>query len=153
MQGWGVILDDWGRKFYADAEDLAEGGIAQFLRSIEPFLKRQGVDGLEIEEQLSETGYTVIIGSTPYPIYTQEEMETEDGWWLATVRTFELVNELLVLAGSEERFYAVGGGNDMFGLFLTPALHEVICNHKDASPRECPYVPLIDPPWYGQKNK
>ena len=39
-QGWAAICGETGRLFHADAESLAEGGVGDFLREIETFLKK-----------------------------------------------------------------------------------------------------------------
>jgi hypothetical protein len=45
---------DLGRLFSADAEDLAEGGVANFLNEIGSFLRRQGVEFGEASDEMHE---------------------------------------------------------------------------------------------------
>jgi hypothetical protein len=49
-----VFQDDLGRVFPADAEDLAEEGVLDFLAELSPFLARQGVH-LPVKEVLLKT--------------------------------------------------------------------------------------------------
>jgi hypothetical protein len=144
----------------ADAEDLAEGGVGQFLREIAPFLATQKVTLPAIEDATSEDGYTVRVGGASYQIYDAEELERdssgEEGgliWGLSSVRGFRIADELLTAAGSAERAYAVNGGNDLFVMFLTPELHQVIMNHPDASRRDGPYILKEEYPSFGQPER
>ena len=50
-------------------------------------------------------------------------------WGVSTVRTFALVNDLLARASSNERLYAVNGGNDLMAIFLTDELWDLITAH------------------------
>ena len=155
-QGWDGVFGENGRLFHADAEDLAEGGFGGLVEEIRPFLERQGVTVPALEEEFDERGYTVLAGGERFPIWTQAEVELEERerpgwtWGLSMVRTFAIVNGWLAEAGSSERAYAVGGGNDLFLLFLSPELYAFICGHPEASRGDLPYVPEPVHPWYGQ---
>lgn len=158
-QGWLGIFADSHRFFTADAEDLAEGGIGRFILEVEPFLAAQGVALPKIEEDFTSTGYTVRVGEAIREIYSHSELERDaDGqqlgliWGLSAARGFRIINELLAAAGSPERIYAVNGGNDLFGFFLTPELFDIITNHPDASPQGGPYSPTEEYPWFGQPH-
>ena len=155
--GWSGVYGESGRLFPADAEDLAEGGVGDFLREIEPFLRQQGVTLSQVEDRFGEDSYGVVVNGKTYLIYDAQELQRTQqelglSWGLSTMRSFALVNGLLADAGSGERLYAVNGGNDLFGFFLTPELHDVIRSHPDATPRDRPYVPRDEPPWYGQEH-
>ena len=144
--GWAAIYGQTGRLFPADAESLAEGRVGQFLRDIEPFLKKQGVIINKVEDHFDENGYSITVNGKDYVIYNADDLKRDETqpasiWGLATVRGFAIVNELLVDAKSSERLYAVNGGNDLFGFFLTPELRDAVCDHPDATPRDSPYVP------------
>jgi hypothetical protein len=62
---------------------------------------------------------------------------------------FSIVNNQLAHAGSEYRFFARYGGNDLHGVFLTPAQAE---SSKKTLTRKTdwPYLPKDERPWYGQ---
>lgn len=155
--GWTAVFGETGRLFNADAEDLAEGGVGEFLREIEPFLIGQGISLNQVEDEFSERGYWITVNGKPYTIYDTDELQRSDEqlglfWGLSSARAFAIVNGLLEAAGSEERLYAVNGGNDLFGFFLTPALRETICGYLGVKPRDRPYVPTEEYPWFGQEQ-
>jgi hypothetical protein len=155
--GWLAIFSDSHRLFMADAEDLAEGGIGQFIQNVEPFLATQGVKLPAIEDDISPDGYTVIVDGVAHEIYDAEELERDSSkdqggliWGLSMARGFSIIDRLLASAGSKERPYAVNGGNDLFVLFLTPELHRTIMRHPDATRCDGPYVPTEVYPSFGQ---
>jgi hypothetical protein len=155
--GWPGVFSHEGRFFHADAEDLAEGGILGFLETIASFLATEGVTVPEIEEDLAEDHYRLNLAGSDFGIYEPEDVareETEPGrvWAIATVRTFELVNRLLATAASQERLYAVNGGNDLFGMFLTPAQFSEITAYAGSAAHGAPYEVRDDPPWYGDRH-
>jgi len=159
-QGWMAIFSESHRFYHADAEDLAEGGICAFIREVGPFLSSQGAQVPELQDEVTEGGYTVRVGGTPHLIYDTADLQRdtygkEPGviWGLAMTRGFGIVDLLLEAAGSPERLYAVNGGNDLFAIFLTPELHQIICEHPDADAKDGPYKPTEDYPWFGQPHE
>jgi hypothetical protein len=119
---------DLGRQFFADAEDLAEGGVANFLNEIGPFLRRQGVQFGEASDQMDEEGdgYWVTVNGQRYRMATAEELDLPP-WEIVTANCFSLVDELLIKASSDERVYCLYfGGNEQSAVFLTPQLEEII---------------------------
>jgi hypothetical protein len=156
QKGWDGIFSDSHRLFMSDAENLAEGGIGEFIREIEPFLAAQGVHLPEIEDEVSEKGYVVQVDGVAHKIYDEAEFKRDCSgeqpglmWGLSSVRGFGIVNELLDAAGSQERVYAVNGGNDLFAFFLSPALFKLITEHPNASPKDGPYQLTEEYPWHG----
>ena len=122
-----LYVEGTNRDFMADSEDLAEGGVKEFLESIRPFLERQGVSIEEVEEDFSVSGvYSVSVNGEEFTMYTEEELETEEIWELTTRRALSIVNTLLKRAGSNERLYFLYGGNDTRAVFLTPEMYEAI---------------------------
>ena len=153
-RGWGGIFSHDGRFFPADAEDLAEGGVAGFLETISGFLAAEGVRVPRIEEEHSESGYALRWDGERDVIWDATDLareESEPGrlWGIAPVRAFALVNRWLGSAGSPERLYAVNGGNDLFGLFLTPDQFAAIASYAGQDRRGAPYEAKDEPPWYG----
>jgi hypothetical protein len=63
------------------------------------------------------------------------------------VAFFTIVNDQL--ARSHYRFYAINGGNDLFGVFLTPTLAEA-AQKTLPNKSDWPYLPKDEPPWFGQ---
>lgn len=141
---------DYDQLVLLDAEELAETGIAEAYARLLPDLRKYVQQPSRVEEVIDDDTpvYSVRCGGKEYPIYGPDLDEEEGGaWGRATVAFFALVNEQL--AGTPYRFYAINGGNDLGGMFLTPAqAHE----SRASLPRsdDWPYLPQDDPPWYGQ---
>ena len=119
-----------GRHFWGgDAEDLAEGGVAEWVDELRPMLERQGVRLEDVEQDFGEDLYVVRIGGRQYTIYDvagADAAAAEDGallWELSWNRALGLVNDLLERAGSRERAYAV---SEWSIWFLTPELLELL---------------------------
>lgn len=153
-----AVFGETGRLFRADAEDLTEGGVGDSLRRIEPFLKGQGISLNQVEDDISEQGYSVMVNGRRYKIYDADEVQKREKqlgllWGLSGARAFAIVNGLLEGAVSEERLYAVNGGNDLDGFFLTPALREAICRYPGVRPGGRPYLHTEEYPWFGQEHE
>jgi hypothetical protein len=154
--GWDGIFDETGRLFLADAESLAEWGVGSYLEELRPFLEEQGVKLESIKERYEKNQYRIIVNGKEYLIYSSEEIEMDMSgkqlgltWGLATARCYVIINELLIEAGSDERIYAVNGGHDLFGFFLTEEQYHLICQHPDAYLPDGPYVPTEEYPHHG----
>lgn len=136
--------------FHLDAENLAETGIGQAYESLLPKLRKYVQQPARIEEVIDNDipSYSVKCGATEFVIY-KPELDDENGnsWGRATYAFFTIVNDQL--ASSSCRFYAINGGNDLGGMFLTPAqaqeAQKTLPNKTD-----WPYVPKDEQPWYGQ---
>lgn len=156
-QGWAALFSGPPHRLNpADAEDLAEGGLVEFIRTVRPFLVAEGVKLPEVRAETGAAGYVLYVGDVAHVIYSREELQRDkDGEQpglvrgLSMARTFALINRLLAAAGSPERVYAVGADNDLFAFFLTPELFELIVRHPDATPPEAPYVPNETYPSFG----
>jgi hypothetical protein len=140
----------------ADAEDLAEGGIVDWLEELRPALERMDVRlPDDVEQQIDEARYAVHAGGRDYTIYDLEGADAaaaEDGallWGLSWSRAFGLLNDLLEQAGSGERAYA---GTDVGVWLLTPELHEALVAEL-GSDRERPYVPNEQPRAFGEPGQ
>jgi hypothetical protein len=59
---------------------------------------------------------------------------------------FDIVNRQL--ASHQLRLYAINGGNDLFGIFMTPGQAD---RAERALPRKSdwPYIPTAEPGWFG----
>jgi len=141
---------DYDQWVHLDAESLAETGISKAYESLLPELRKHVQQPAQVEELIEDNTprYSVKCGAREFVIYGPE-VDGADGnsWGRATAAFFTIVNEQL--ANSEYRFYAINGGNDLGGMFLTPeqarAAQEAIPNKRD-----WPYLPEDVPPWYGQ---
>lgn len=129
-----------GRAFHADAEDLAEAGVGEFLKEIEPALKARGVKALTVTEnpEAEDGGYRVTINGRSYEMYSGSELASGNLWQLTVERAFAAVNHLLANAGSNERIYWLYGGNDNLAVFLTEAQHGAIVESGLLDAREIP---------------
>jgi hypothetical protein len=141
---------DYNQWIHLDAEDLAEAGIGAAYNALLPVLRNYVPQPAPLEELLDEdaASYVVRCGAREFVIYDiGREDELNDSWANATVAFFTIVNDQL--AASEYRFYAINGGNDLGGIFLTPAQAEAA---QQGLPRrvDWPYLPKAEPPWFGQ---
>jgi len=115
------------REYSADAEDLAEGGVLDLLGKMKSFLTREGIDVSKVTQDFNIGGsYSVTMNGEEYEMYSQEELETQDIWFLTTVRALSMVNTQLARVGSGERLYYLYGGNDTIAVFLTPVMYDTI---------------------------
>jgi hypothetical protein len=141
---------DHDRWIHLDAEDLAETGIRKAYERLLPELRKYVPQPAPVEEIIDNDTprYSVRCGSKEYAIYGPELDEADDNsWGHATFAFFHLVNGQL--AGSEYRLYAINGGNELGGMFLTPAQARAAQDWLP-KPRDWPYLPTDEPPWYGQ---
>lgn len=112
---------DYDHAIPLDAEALAEQGVLSAYRALLPRLEKYSVAPLEVNEVLSDDGlsYTVAAGGRQFVIWEVLEngKQNSDGWERATVAFFQIVNASL--SASTHHFYAINGGNDLFGMFLS----------------------------------
>jgi hypothetical protein len=65
--------------FAGDSEDLAEGGVGEFLRELRPFLAARGVTLGEIEDRFSDDGnYSVRVGDAMHTIHDATAGERDE---------------------------------------------------------------------------
>jgi len=152
------IFQNNGRFYHADGEDLAENGVVGFLKSLSFFLEHQKVVIRSLQGEDVPDEYCVRVNDAVHVIYTRAEDEEAESkklgliWGLTTARTFAIVNKLLAGANSSERLYAIYGGNDLAGVFLTQHLFDFISTHPSVPDSEKPYLPTEDYPWHGQPH-
>ena len=85
-----------------------------------------------------------------YPIYSPDLEEGEgQSWGRATYTLFSIINEQM--SQSSHRFYAINGGNDLGGIFLTPDKCEAAIKSLE-NKSDWPYIPANEHPWYGQHH-
>lgn len=143
---------DYDKLILLDAEDLAEGGILRAYESLRSALTQYGAKPIQLQELYdnNNSSYTVKCGEHDYPIYAPGLPDDEgQPWGRAAYAFFKIVNDQL--SQSEYRLYAINGGNDLSGIFLTPAECEAA---RKSLPRkeDWPYLPTLDHPWYGQPH-
>jgi len=141
---------DYKKMLLLDAEYLAEAGIAQAYQPVREILSRFVAKPADVQEIVDNDkwSYTVRCGEQEYVIYSASLPDNEgQSWGRATHAFFKIVNDQL--KKSDYRFYAINGGNDLGGMFLT----EAECKAAQKSlPRkdDWPYLPTLEHPWYGQ---
>ena len=141
---------DYDKAIILDAEDLAEQGIADAYRRILPELEAYVPAPAQIEEVLDDElpSYLIRCNGKEYLVYSANEPGTEqESWGRATYFLFHIINEQL--SATPVRFYAINGGNDLCGMFLTPDEARDAQTHL---PRrsDWPYTPENVSPNYGQ---
>ncbi len=147
--GIGAIYNS-ERLIILDAETLAEGGILDALERLRPHLELRGavISSLSEVQNDGET-YIVEVNGARYDVYSPAELAGDPylSWGLASETLFRIVNNLLADT-SDDRFFALNGGNDLSGFFLPPA---VVPHFAAAgtSKRDLPYFPTRQPPWFG----
>jgi hypothetical protein len=141
---------DYEQAIPLDAESLAEQGILSAYRELLPQLDKYSATPLEVAEVFSDDGlgYTVAACGRQFAIWEVLESgkQNSDGWERATVAFFQIVNASL--GASTHHFYAINGGNDLFGMFLTEqefaAARKAIARRSD-----WPWLPDDRLPLYG----
>jgi hypothetical protein len=141
---------DYEKVIHLDAEDLAEQGMVDAYQQLLPELSKFIEHPTELSEILDTDvpEYKVRCGGLEYLIYSAEEPGTEEASWArATYFFFLIVNKQLT--GTGVQFYAINGGNDLGGLFLSPAQ---ALSAQGVLPRKTdwPYSPELSGPWFGQ---
>jgi hypothetical protein len=141
---------DYNKMLLLDAEALAEAGIKEACQSIAQVLGQYVSEPAQVQEIIDNDApsYIVKCGDLDYVIYSPA-LPNEEGqsWGRATHAFFKIINDQL--AKSEYRLYAINGGNDLGGIFLTQLESEAA---RKSLPRkeDWPYLPTPDHPWYGQ---
>src|SRR5262245_26708351 len=133
-----------------DVEALAEGSVAEAYESLLPKLRQFIKNPAKIEEDRDDDApsYSVRCGDRQFRIYAPNLDEGQgNSWGRATVALFSIVNEQL--KNATHRFYAINGGNDLFGMFLTPA-EATAAQMSLANKRDWPYLPKDEEPRYGR---
>ena len=141
---------DYDALIFLDAEELAEGAIKTTYDSLLPKLREFIPHPAPIEEIVDDSlpRYAVRYRDREFGIYGPE-LDNDDGrsWGRAAHAFFTIVNDQL--RDSTHRLFAINGGNDLGGMFLTVAESEAA---RQSLPRKSdwPYLPNDQHPWYGQ---
>jgi hypothetical protein len=138
---------DYDLALMLHAEDLAEQGIAEAYQQLAPRLAEYGVAASPVIEYADSLAslYSVDFDGHRYVVYGAG-VALEDAWGLATYALFDIVNRQL--ASTDVRFYAINGGNDLLGIFMTLELAER-ARHVLPRKSDWPYLPVSEPPWFG----
>jgi hypothetical protein len=139
---------DYDTAIHLDAEALAETGIQTAYEEILQELRKY-IDHpskvVEVIDQINSK-YSIIANGRTYVIYDEQLDPKMNSWGNATFAFFDIINSQLV--NSPVRFYALNGGNDLFGIFLPPQDAE---SSKKGIKRKSdwPYLPKNETQWFG----
>lgn len=135
--------EEW---IHLDAEDLAETGVKKAYEQLLPKLRKYVASPAKVTERIDDDvpSYVVSCLGTDYPIYDKNDQD--DSWGRAMFALFDIVNRQL--AQTPYRFFAINGGNDLGGMFLT--LDQAKAAKKSLARRDWPYLPVDEAPWYGE---
>jgi len=135
-----------------DAEYLAETGIGEAYYGLLPKLRQFVSHPADVEEveDPDRPYYSVRSQDFEYVIYAPSLPDSEgQAWGRATYAFFAIVNRQL--GQSKYRFYAINGGNDLGGIFLTEA--ECEASQRNLPNRtDWPYIPTDKGPLFGQHH-
>lgn len=125
-------------EFFADGEDLAEGGVEEFLETLRRPLMRYGVS-LDVQRVDDGPGYAVMINGRRCVVLDDAD---DPDWLAATVRPLAVVNALLDEVQATRRAYLLyAGGNDGIALLLPPAVVSAVIESGLFDPKEIPAQP------------
>jgi hypothetical protein len=135
-----------------DAEDLAEAGIKKAYESALPVLRQYVSEPAQVHEVVDNDApsYLVRCAGQEYMIYSPALPDDEGHLWgRAAYAFFKMINDQL--SKSEYRLYALNGGNDLGGMFLTQPECEAA---RNSLPRkeEWPYLLTLEHPSHGQPH-
>jgi hypothetical protein len=141
---------DYDKMLVLDAEDLAEAGIKKAYESALPALRQYISEPAQVQELVDNDApsYLVRCAGQEYMIYSPTLPDDKGQLWgRASYMFFKIINDQL--AKSEYRLYAINGGNDLGGMFLTQPECEAA---RKSLPRkdDWPYLLTLEHPWYGQ---
>jgi hypothetical protein len=146
--GHGATID-YDRTIVLDAERLAEGGVkSAYDAEIAVELRARSIQPKPLIEEKDDNvpAYSVQFGEKHFPIYGPG-LAPEESWGRATYALFEAVNRQLL--GTDFRFYALGGGHELQGVFLTE--DEAAQAKRELSNKsDWPYIPTGSPPDWGE---
>jgi hypothetical protein len=152
-QGWNALIDDSiHRVFMADSEDLAEGGVGDFLREAKPFFDSIGLKPGKVRDESRDESYDVWIDGKCFPILIPDDFDKKDTahlWGIATYRASIVLNLLLKRHGRKELAYSMSGGNEHSFVFITPEMHSLLERGRGYEKRSGPYRSTADAPFYG----
>jgi len=143
---------DYDQLIHLDAELLAEQGMGEAYEALLPELRKHLAEPAALKEFVdADAGsYSVLFGGQEHLVYGPQASAAEaESWGRATFIFFQLINSQL--SGTAVRFYALNGGNDLAGMFLSPETAQLA---QANLPRKSdwPYIPELNSPWYGQPH-
>lgn len=141
---------DYHQLILLDAEAMAETGIKEAYEKIRPLLKTYVTKPAEVTEIINNDlpSYSVTSAGLTYDIYSPMSSNAENrSWGRATYALFAIVNNQL--KSDPVKFYALNGGNELSGMFLTKVQAKLLRKGLERK-TDWPYIPTLVHPWYGQ---
>lgn len=114
-----IIEEENNLWWYSDGEDIAEYGVEDWLRKMEPALRKCNVV-LTIQTLTSydDERYAIRINDEDIELYSSID-SCEDPWLDCTIKPIKKINELLASSNSTQRIMIINaGGNDGIALLL-----------------------------------
>jgi hypothetical protein len=121
MDDKGVATDR--RSYAVDNEELAEGSAGTYLLQMRDVLAQEGVLLGSVVDDVQRDHYDVLVNGERFGIY---KSAFGSSWFTTPRRFLEFVNDLLQRAGSKERLFGIGGGNDGRVILLTEEMHQYV---------------------------
>lgn len=125
----------------------------ELMSLFERFLSQYVSEPTQVQEAIdnNKPSYIVRNAGQEYVIYSPVLPNDEgQSWGRATHAFFKIINDQL--SKSEYRLYAINGGNDLGGMFLTQAECEAAWKSLPRK-EDWPYLPSLEHPWYGQYHR
>lgn len=143
---------DYEKTINLDAEALAELGIKERYEELRMHLHQYIDTTADIQEKIdSDTpSYSIIYNNEAYIIFSPLQHDRAHSWERATYTLFHIVNDQL--KDHNVKFYALYGGNELQGIFLTNEEYQEIKRAlKEKSER--PYLPTNELVQYNPLKK
>lgn len=132
-----------------DAEDLAEFSFKSTYDALRPALLKYIPSVAPVEERFDHDNPSFSVFALGQEYFIYGGADQDESWGNATFAFFDIVNRQL--QSTRYRLFAINGGNDLGGMFLT--LEEAEAAKKSLPRKEdWPYLPTRERPWYGQPH-
>lgn len=139
---------DYELAIHLDAEELAEGGIKAAYERVCSHIALPAPAAVTEQVDPTAGAYSVTALGRSY-VVVDPASDEPDAWAAATFALFDIVNQQL--ASGPHRLHALNGGNDLFGVVLTA--EEVVAARAGLpARRDWPYLPTLEPPWFGMHH-
>jgi hypothetical protein len=140
----GVAALDYDKSISLDAESLAEQGVKRAYEEMLPLLSSYIAKPEPIVETVDSEAltYAVSCQGKTYEIYNPKT--ERESWRRATYALFSIINDQL--GDKPVKFYAINGGNDLLGMFLTQEEYtKAITALGPDNKQDWPYFPTLEP--------
>jgi hypothetical protein len=126
---------------HIDAEELAEFSFDFFLPSLNKILSKRDIKLTAQKQNNNDNSFDALINDDTIQLYNQSDLDNNTFWDTAPRNFFRKVNEILKAKNSDERFYLLYGGNDLYTLLLTHKEFSIISDYYKDNDKDRPYKP------------